>query len=275
MSGSCPVAVGGVGGSGTRVIAAILQKAQFHIGNDLNEALDNLWFTLLFKYPEAFHETQDIFDKKYNLFLRFMTGGTRPDAEEFQFLTNLATNSREQHDEVWLRERLKTSMLQETGNEPERWGWKEPNTHFFIDKFLTLNTDLKYVHVARNGLDMAFSGNQNQAKLWGELFLGEKYDGTPNYSLKFWKWAHERILDIGTQYSDRFLFLRYEELCKSPQAEIIKLLDFLDLEYTSEFIQECSALVSMPQSVGRYKNAPLDQFDREGIEFVRDLGFIN
>lgn len=46
-----PVAIGGVGGSGTRVFAEILRGFGFYIGDCLNGALDNLWFTLLCKRP--------------------------------------------------------------------------------------------------------------------------------------------------------------------------------------------------------------------------------
>jgi hypothetical protein len=43
------VVVGGVGGSGTRLVATCLQRLGVRIGPDLNESLDNLFFTLLFK----------------------------------------------------------------------------------------------------------------------------------------------------------------------------------------------------------------------------------
>ncbi len=44
-----PVAIGGVGGCGTRLIAEMLMRVGFFLGSDLNESLDNLWFTLAFK----------------------------------------------------------------------------------------------------------------------------------------------------------------------------------------------------------------------------------
>ena len=44
-----PVAVGGVGGSGTRIVAHLLRELGFDIGDDLNESLDDLCFTALFK----------------------------------------------------------------------------------------------------------------------------------------------------------------------------------------------------------------------------------
>ena len=46
-----PIAVGGVGGSGTRVVANFLEMLGFDMGSDINESLDNLTFTLLFKRP--------------------------------------------------------------------------------------------------------------------------------------------------------------------------------------------------------------------------------
>ena len=44
-----PVIVGGIGGSGTRLVAGLLQIFGYYIGDDLNDSLDNHWFTLLFK----------------------------------------------------------------------------------------------------------------------------------------------------------------------------------------------------------------------------------
>ena len=52
-----PVAIGGVGGSGTRLIAQLLREAGFYLGGDLNPALDNRWFTLLFKRPDWYERT--------------------------------------------------------------------------------------------------------------------------------------------------------------------------------------------------------------------------
>jgi len=48
-STEAPVAIGGVGGSGTRLIAQCLKELGYFIGSDLNESNDNLLFTALFK----------------------------------------------------------------------------------------------------------------------------------------------------------------------------------------------------------------------------------
>ena len=41
------VAIGGIGGSGTRAVAQIMQNAGLHMGHDLNVSLDDLAFTTL------------------------------------------------------------------------------------------------------------------------------------------------------------------------------------------------------------------------------------
>jgi len=49
-----PVAIGGVGGSGTRVVAETVNRLGIAFGRDLNGASDNLLYTLLFKRPHWF-----------------------------------------------------------------------------------------------------------------------------------------------------------------------------------------------------------------------------
>lgn len=48
---SNPIVIGGVGGSGTRMVAGLLQSFDVNLGDALNESLNILWFTLLFRRP--------------------------------------------------------------------------------------------------------------------------------------------------------------------------------------------------------------------------------
>jgi len=59
-----PVIVGGVGGSGTRVIAELLSNFGYYIGNDLNRSMDNLLYTFLFKRVEWFYSN---YNNKYKI----------------------------------------------------------------------------------------------------------------------------------------------------------------------------------------------------------------
>src|SRR4051794_10431621 len=56
--GRGPIVVGGVSGSGTRVVASILREAGAYIGPDLNDDLDNRWFSLVFRRPEWYQRQQ-------------------------------------------------------------------------------------------------------------------------------------------------------------------------------------------------------------------------
>ncbi|MFT6289321.1 MAG: hypothetical protein ACJA09_004089 [Alcanivorax sp.] len=49
---SLPVAIGGVDGSGTRLIADIMMQLGYELGTDLNGPKDNLAFSFLFKRAE-------------------------------------------------------------------------------------------------------------------------------------------------------------------------------------------------------------------------------
>jgi hypothetical protein len=51
-----PIAIGGMGGSGTRLVALIFEELDFYLGNELNKAKDNLFFNLLFKRKEILRE---------------------------------------------------------------------------------------------------------------------------------------------------------------------------------------------------------------------------
>ena len=44
-----PLVIGGLGGSGTRVIAQLVNDLGFYLGSHLNEPLDNLWFTFFLR----------------------------------------------------------------------------------------------------------------------------------------------------------------------------------------------------------------------------------
>ena len=50
LSDTAPVVIGGIGGSGTRVVAQLLQCCDLNMGTDLNESLDDLSFTVPVSY---------------------------------------------------------------------------------------------------------------------------------------------------------------------------------------------------------------------------------
>lgn len=274
MSAWFPIAVGGVGGSGTRVVAGILEEAGVWMGGDLNEARDNLWFTLLFKHPSILRASHPRFQQLTSLFLAAMSNDDVAAPPDLTLLNELVTIGRPQHDAQWLE--LRAQSLQRAIAEPNRaptWGWKEPNTHIVVDRLSAHIPELKYIHVARSGLDMAHSANQNQLNLWGPTVLGDDHAANPRNSLRFWRWAHERILGIGRTMGDRFLFVRFEDLCLDPARYAQAILSFAGVRHDQSAVDRAIQLVAPPESIGRHAAQSLEQFDPDDVAYVRQLGF--
>lgn len=281
------VVIGGVGGSGTRMVISILKELGLNIGNDLNEANDNLTFTLLFKHlntlslsHEKIHEYIKIIKKEIN--------HSPLTSKELDIVDSLSKSGRPGHDYHWIQERANhLKHLKETKHIPKhitkskpllnKWGWKEPNSHIIMTPLFELYPSMKFIMVVRNGLDMAYSTNQNQLRLWGPVILPPeyiKYDkyhhiiNTPRVSLKYWRLIHEKVLKESKALGDHFLMINYDDMCLHPEKWLLILFDFLNLNH--ELIPSVLHFVH-PLKPNKYSN--LNQFDKSDIEFNQQLGF--
>lgn len=265
-----PVAVGGVGGSGTRLVADVLRRLGFHLGGHLNAAGDALWFTLLFKYAGVSGMDDDGFNLHADMLVAALTGGTPLDARALERLGELAATARPRHSLDQLRGSADT--LAEAAARPAHgrpWGWKEPNTHVVIERLWARLPRLRYVHVVRNGLDMAFSRNQNQLELWGPQAIGEG-PASPARSLRYWCHVHQRMQALLAANPTRMYWLDYDALCRDPGVGIPRLCRFLGCPVPAD-LAPLLALVQ-PQAV-RHASMPLDGFAPADIDYVRSLGF--
>ena len=164
------IAIGALGGSGTRAVAEILIKSGIYLGDNLNGPNDNLLFTSLFKNPIWYEKaTKEEKMKRIGLFQKYMTNVCLTMRDKAAILkasyTNTNYNSRLKFN-LNLLFRINRSKKQQN----MLWGWKEPNTYISLPELATVFPDLKYIHVIRNGLDMAFSKNVQQLFNWGRNF---------------------------------------------------------------------------------------------------------
>lgn len=266
-----PVVVGGVGGSGTRLVAAILREGGFAIGDDLNAALDNLSFSLLFNRPEILDCPDAEFRRTVAAFVRRMAGDGRVDEQDVGWITAVATRDNPPHSVDWMRHRLATLLAPRAAAASDRWGWKEPNSHVVLGRLAMALPEMRYVLLSRSGLDMAWSHNHNQARRWGPALVGRPFEATPRYLLTFWCAAHRRALAAAATFPGRFLHLRLEDLCSAPVPGLRRLLEFVgsDPDAAARF----AALVRPPESIGRFRAAGLAPFDPDDVAYVESLGF--
>lgn len=290
------VVVGGVGGSGTRLISSILATLGLNIGSDLNEAYDNLSFTLLYKHLKTLNMDKKTFDDSYKILTHSILG-TRDflTEKDKNRLEELSEKGRPGHPRAWLQERAKNILhinengpleniylkeLPQISHKPllGKWGWKEPNSHILMKR---LNKQTKFIMVVRNGLDMAFSSNQNQLRLWGptllpkEMIQYDKYGNiiySPRISMKYWTLVHRKILQESKALGDNFLMVNFDDMCVNPDKWLHLLCDFLKIE--PSIIPEIRPLVVyQSEGIGRFKKHDISQFFPSDVLFAKKLGF--
>ena len=268
-----PLAIGGVGGSGTRVVAELGQKLGLSIGADLNEPLDNLWFTLLFKRRSILIETDERFAFFCDLFWERMGGDGAMSPAARDALAALARMNRIRHDSKWLMARVE-SWLNTPATPGVAWAWKEPNTHVVIDRLLDLKPDLRYVHVLRNPIEMAVSANQNQLENWGHVFLDRDVVMTPRDSLSYNCSVLRRIIALKEQYSGRIMIVDFSRLCAAPDDVSREIASFAGMPIDDATSGWFTTLVRTGAPLpGRAKAIDRGIFDPADVAFAETMGF--
>lgn len=287
------VVVGGVGGSGTRLIAMILSGLGLNIGSNLNEPLDNNNFVYLFRRVETLEvmKHKKMFKMYLNILRKtFCETNEQLTKNEIELIDKLSTIKNQGVSYKWLKDQcnlikqivkegpLPTEQIDKIRNQLEqplkgKWGWKAPNSHIMMKELHEEYPTMKYIMVVRNGLDMAFSDNQNQLALWGPTIFDKKdlkngWKKSPRLSLKYWRIVHERILKDSKEMGNQFLWLDYDALCNEPDKYLSILFDFLNIP--KEYIESVKPMIKVSSGVGRYKGHE-HELDEEDIDFVKQL----
>jgi hypothetical protein len=219
-----PSVMGATGGSGTRVVARIARRSGLYIGADLNPAEDSL-------------EVAEYYDRWINPYF-WHRHGWGPDVEA-QMRPELAA--------------LLEARRAAANGAP--WGWKEPRSIFLVPFLAQALPGLRLVHVVRDGRDLAFSKNQNQPRKHADAFLGSESEqpDAPPRAIELWNAVNLEAADAGeTELGERYLRIRFEDLCATPEPLVARLLDFLGLEGDPA---ELAREVEAPPTIGRWREA--------------------
>lgn len=268
-----PIAIGGVGGSGTRMIAQLLIDAGIYMGADLNGANDNLWAVLLFNHRSVPALNASAFAERVSVFSRRMEGWVPAPAEpEARFVQSLSAQPHGQHSSAWLSERCRTFLdASRKGPRTSRWGWKSPPTHMIADRLLETIPGLRYVHVRRSGLDMAFSENRNQLRYWGRMQLGRAVEEAPADALAFWCSVERKIEPLAERYGERVVRVDFDRFCEDPMENARALCRACRVTVDEAVLRTFAAKVKMPTTVGRHCGQSLAGFDAHDLRFARKL----
>ena len=267
---SGPIAVGGIGGSGTRIIARFLQDLGVFIGSDLPVTADTIWYAALFGRRDVVLDDPVTQRALVDLFFEQMGHARVLTPDENAMLTEICRQPRHQHNPPMI-DKWMTSFITHTnsGQTHDVWGWKVPYTHVLIDRLLAGYPDLKYIHITRNGLDMAFNKNQNQLGKWGPLYLSRNVELTPRDSLAYWCAVHRRMERITALFPTRIFHLDYDRLISDPRPDLAAMFDFLGAGLDDAALDDFAREIFVPESVKQRKAPDLSLFDPADLEYLQ------
>ena len=151
------------------------------------------------------------------------------------------------------------------------------NSKFKNTPFIEYYPDMKYIHVMRHGLDMAFSQNTQQLQNWHSLFnikIPKEKNLIPVAQLEYWIRANERaILFAKKKLENRFLLLNFDDLCENPNKQVVRILKFLEIEKNNELLKKLEVMPKVPKTKNRYKMHNMNFFSDAQIEKVKKFGF--
>ncbi|MBT6137353.1 MAG: sulfotransferase [Rhodospirillaceae bacterium] len=234
--GKPPVLIGATGGSGTRALHSALSTAGLFMGERLNGAGDAMDFE-----PFLDDWINPILDTTRGLDY----GPATLDRSALEDFKAALTTYRTEHP----------------GGDA-LWGWKNPRSMYVLPLIHSVYPDLCFLHLVRDGRDMALSDNQNQArKHYAALFGQPVGDITPERSIKLWAKANNDVADWAERVlANRYLRIRFEDLCASPGSHLRSVFILLGLDGTSLEAAVAAALpsISKPASVNRWRALPED-----------------
>lgn len=236
-----PIIVGGTGGSGTRVLGEILKTSNIYIGHDLNGANDS-------------RDLKDFFSTRLG--------------HAYKMLVHQTAIKPNWPDDFERAIKNHCSKFQDQ----DQWGWKNPKSIFFMPFLNSIFPQMKFIHLIRDGRDMALSKNQKQVMTLNKLEL--KRDVLPEDSIKLWSSVNVAAYNFGRKYlGGRYLLIRYEDLIEGPEKNIKTVLDFVESQMP---VDEFANIMRMSKGVGRYRNLPQDQqtsLNMAGQEGLKLFGY--
>ncbi len=121
------------------------------------------------------------------------------------------------------------------------WGWKDPRTSLSLSFWKNLIPSLKVVVCLRNPWEVGLSLRRRRH--------------TPSpLGLTLWRSYNQKILDTTTP-TERII-THYDAYFTRPEAELRRVLNYLDIEPDIYMIEQCRAIIS--ERLRHYRHSPLD-----------------
>jgi sulfotransferase family protein len=221
-----PLVIGAVGGSGTRVFSRIVRHAGVFMGEDRDAQEDS-----------------------------------RPMSPFYGEFTTDYLLGRGRLDEAWSAragERLAECLREHLEGLPgpdHPWGVKNSRSMLMLPFWHQHFPGMRFLHVLRDGRDMAYSDNDNQIRRHGRALLGPDEALARHERAMLW-WA--RVNLSAADYGERslghnYMSIRLEDLCARPKRTIRSLFEFIEADAG---MKKPVGEVRTPPTLGRWRDRP-------------------
>lgn len=153
------------------------------------------------------------------------------------------------------------------------WGWKDPRTTLTFPIWLRIFPHARYVHILRNGIDVAISIHRRSIKqhkkIWKRLFPLDYCPKTLDFSYCFELW--EKYISYFYNHiemipSAQYLEIRYEDLLANPRQNLGEIAQFIDFPLQDQALDAACNQIN----TGRLVNADFARPYREKIHSLAD-----
>lgn len=243
-----PLFIGGSGGSGTRVVVEIVKHLGFFMGSALNYENDS--------------KTVGVFVRKWIPNYLELKGKTMPG------------NMKARMDRDFKVAQLRHRRTIPDPNMP--WGVKNPRGYILWPYFHEVYPQAKFIHVVRDGRDMAFSKNNTQLEKYGMYYLPPELDTAPLpvRLIACWSAINLSAARLGQEkLKDNYLLVRFEDMCNHPNQTVEQINDFLGIPKNETAFTRAAAGIKRPDSIGRWRSQDPDllpellSHGRPGLEY--------
>lgn len=205
---TAPVLIGGSGGSGTRALRQALIEAGgfFGVPPQTNDSGDSEALILF-----------------YNRYLNAILRATR--TVNYRF-ADVPQPVRAQTFPIFRRAVAQYLGDYRPGNDP--WGIKNPRTLYALPYFRRLFPDFRLLHLVRDGRDMAISDNMWSINTHYRALFGQPFEAIDLAAASLWNKVNNEAADWAeARLGERYMWLRYEDLCATPRETLARVFDFL------------------------------------------------
>ena len=239
---SPPVVVFCKSHSGSRLLAAALERLGVFMGDVLNESLDALPMLPLVEHTILRHHPD---------FSRWRRDGDPA-------VPNLLTQAVRDH----------------FGRRPRHvapWGWKLCETVYALPVLESAFPQARYIHLIRDGRDVAFCDHAvPDTPLWKKVYFGtdrlmtwrgrrlgykDYHRASHVFNAAHWVASVTLGQTYGAMLGERYLEIRYEDLCRNCSGELTRVADFLGIGDVTAAVAQLRPQVTTT-SIGKHRRQP-------------------